>query len=273
MTAEKVSQGVFRVGQLQKVPLLLWFLEQQTGPTLVFTKTKHRADRVSRTLEVRGFTVTVLHANRSLNQRKAALEGFKRGTFRVLVATDIAARGIDVLDIQHVVNFDLPHVPEDYVHRVGRTARADRSGYAWSFASAEEAGQLRDIERLLKKAIPVIPLPDGLPEPISRPPLPPRHQPHPYARHPQQPFRPAQRSFGPPRASAPYGAPQRGPQRPPQARNDDWTPPDTGDVFYIQKKPFRRPASRGGSGGRSWGGPRRPGGFPQGRRSGPPRTS
>lgn len=257
VTAEKVSQGIFHVGQMQKVALLIWLLEQQQGPTLVFTKTKHRADRVARTLQVRGFTVTVLHANRSLNQRKAALEGFKRGTFRVLVATDIAARGIDVLDIQHVVNFDLPHVSEDYVHRVGRTARAERSGHAWSFVSSEESRQLRDIERLLRKPIPVIPLPTGLPEPAPRSALPPRHQPHPQQRHPQPQFRPAL-----PRPM--YGARDGGRRGDWGARGGtrsatpsvQWTPPDTGDTFYIQKTPRRMPM-RGGRGGRPGGSPGR----------------
>jgi len=253
VTADKVSQGVFRVSQLQKGALLLWLLEAQQGPTLVFTRTKHRADRVARMLQQRGFTVATLHANRSLNQRKAALEGFKRGTFRVLVATDIAARGIDVIDIAHVVNFDLPNVPDDYVHRVGRTARAERTGHAWSFAAPEESGQLRDIERLLKQPVPAMPLPPGLPQPAPYQALPPRHAPHPGQRHPQAPFRPARPEYadrrGPPQS---YSAPQ-GPPR------SEWTPPNTGDVFFIEKKPFRRPPSRGGPQGGQRGGP---GGFP-----------
>jgi len=273
VTAEKVTQGVFHVSQLQKTALLIWLLEQQTGPTLVFTKTKHRADRIARMLQGRGFTVAALHANRSLNQRIAALEGFKRGAFRVLVATDIAARGIDVIDIEHVVNFDLPHVPDDYVHRVGRTARAERSGHAWSFASSEEARQLRDIERLLKKPIPVIALPAGLPEPAPRPSLPPRHAPHPGMRHAQPQFRSAR----PPTASERRGPAQirREPRDfTPRARVPEWQPPTTGDVFFIEKKPMRRAqpfggqrsGSRGGSRGFSRGG----GGFrPQ--RGGPRR--
>ncbi|MBI4434820.1 DEAD/DEAH box helicase [Candidatus Uhrbacteria bacterium] len=253
VTAEKIDQGVFHIPQLQKIALLFWLLEQQPGPTLVFTRTKHRADRVARTLQQRGFTVATLHANRSLNQRKAALEGFKRGTFRVLVATDIAARGIDVIDIAHVVNFDLPHVPDDYVHRVGRTARAERSGHAWSFVAHEEARQLRDIERLLRKPIPVVPLPAGLPQPAPRPAFPSRHQPHPGMRHPQPQFRPAQ-----PRGAPPYRREDRGRGwAPPRASRTDWTPPDTGDVFFIEKRPMRRAQPfGGGQRGGSRGGPR-----------------
>ncbi|MDO8598655.1 MAG: DEAD/DEAH box helicase, partial [bacterium] len=267
VTAEKVSQGIFRVGQIQKTALLIWLLEQQTGPTLVFTKTKHRADRVARALQGRGFTIGVLHANRSLNQRIAALEGFKRGTFRVLVATDIAARGIDVIDIEHVVNFDLPHVPDDYVHRVGRTARAERSGHAWSFASQEEGRQLRDIERLLKKPIPVIPLPTGLPEPAPRAALPASHQPHPNQRHPQQRFRPPQSSWG-------AGSRSEQPQRRDAPRSPEWSPPNTSDVFFIEKRPMRRaqPFGGGGQRGGSQGGPsgfRRGGGGFRPQRGGP----
>ncbi|MFH1098692.1 MAG: DEAD/DEAH box helicase [Candidatus Uhrbacteria bacterium] len=280
VTVEKVSQGIFRVPQLQKIALLLWFLEQQAGPTLVFTRTKHRADRLARMLQQRGFTVAALHANRSLGQRRAALDGFKRGTFRVLVATDIAARGIDVVDIAHVVNFDLPHVPDDYVHRIGRTARAERSGHAWSFVASDEERQLRDIERLLRKTIPAIPIPVGLPEPAPRSSLPSRHAPHPGARHPQSQFRPPRSSSelerrgpsesGPQRVASmsarrpTYGAPHpttfRAAPRTP-ARNNDWTPPNTGSVFYITKRPMRRPQRGGGRGGS----PRGRGGFRGGR--------
>lgn len=272
MTAEKVSQGIFRVGQMQKMPLLIWLLEQQTGPTLVFTKTKHRADRVARTLQMRGFTVTVLHANRSLGQRKTALEGFKRGTFRVLVATDIAARGIDVIDIEHVVNFDLPHVAEDYVHRVGRTARAERSGHAWSFASQEEGGQLRDIERLLRKPIPLIPLPEGLlaPEPMAFVPRPQQRMGGQrmggrFSQRPMRaPFGGRGRGGVPQRPQSPSSRPERsGAERPRSQGRDEWTPTGGGDSFFIQKVPRRMPRSGGGrphgQGDRSQGGFRRGG--------------
>jgi ATP-dependent RNA helicase RhlE len=152
-TAERAFQQVFLVGQEEKTALLLALLEQDQLSTLVFTRTKRRADRVARSLLRGGHKVAVIHADRSQGQRRAALEGFRSGEHRVLVATDIAARGIDVADIGHVVNFDLPHVPEDYVHRIGRTARMEASGRASSFASPEEHDLLRGIEKFTRKMV------------------------------------------------------------------------------------------------------------------------
>ncbi|HEY6107029.1 MAG TPA: DEAD/DEAH box helicase [Anaeromyxobacteraceae bacterium] len=152
-TAERADQQVFLAGQGEKVPLLLALLEGDDLSTLVFTRTRRRADKVARSLDRAGHKVARIHADRSQAQRRVALEGFRQGTYRVLVATDIAARGIDVADIGHVVNFDLPHAPEDYVHRVGRTARMAASGRASSFASPEEMDMLRDIERLTRRVI------------------------------------------------------------------------------------------------------------------------
>ncbi|MFT3915087.1 MAG: DEAD/DEAH box helicase [Anaeromyxobacteraceae bacterium] len=153
-TAERADQRVFLATATEKLPLLLALLEEDGLSTLVFTRTKRRADKVAKALDRAGHKVTRIHADRSQGQRKQALEGFRSGQYRVLVATDIAARGIDVAEIGHVVNFDLPHVPEDYVHRVGRTARMDASGRASSFASPEEADQLRDIEKLTRRQLP-----------------------------------------------------------------------------------------------------------------------
>jgi len=152
-TAERALQQVFLVGQEEKTALLLALLEQDQLSTLVFTRTKRRADRVARSLMRSGHKVAVIHADRSQGQRQAALEGFRSGEHRVLVATDIAARGIDVAEIGHVVNFDLPHIPEDYVHRIGRTARMEASGRASSFASPEEHDLLRGIEKFTRKAV------------------------------------------------------------------------------------------------------------------------
>jgi ATP-dependent RNA helicase RhlE len=149
-TAERAVQHVFLASQEEKLPLLLALLDADDLSTLVFTRTKRRADKVWKTVDRAGHKVARIHADRSQGQRRMALEGFKDGTYRVLVATDIAARGIDVAEIGHVVNFDLPHVPEDYVHRVGRTARAAASGRASSFASPEEKDLLRGIERLTR---------------------------------------------------------------------------------------------------------------------------
>ncbi len=161
--AARAEQRVYRVPQAEKQPLLLALLAEDDLSTLVFTRTKHRTDKVARMLERSGHRVARLHSNRSQNQRQQALDGFKEGKFRVLVATDIAARGIDVAEIGHVVNFDLPHVPEDYVHRIGRTARVAASGKASSFCGPEETGLLRDIERLMRQPVPRAEVPRASP--------------------------------------------------------------------------------------------------------------
>ena len=145
----KVTQRLYQAQTQDKTPLLLKLLGEERGRTLVFTRTKHRADRVARAVGAAGHRVARLHADRSMSQRREALDGFRNGRYRVLIATDIAARGIDVPEIAHVVNFDLPHTAEDYIHRIGRTARAEASGRATSFAAPEERDQLRLIERHL----------------------------------------------------------------------------------------------------------------------------
>jgi ATP-dependent RNA helicase RhlE len=153
-TAARAEQHVFLAAQHEKLALLLTLLETDADTTLVFTRTKRRADKVWKSLARAGHKAARIHADRSQAQRRMALDGFKDGSYRVLVATDIAARGIDVAEIGHVVNFDLPHVAEDYVHRVGRTARASASGRASSFTSPEERELLQAIERLTRVAIP-----------------------------------------------------------------------------------------------------------------------
>jgi ATP-dependent RNA helicase RhlE len=162
-TAAKAEQAVYLIPQLDKPALLLHLLAQGDQTTLVFTRTKRRADKVARVVERAGHKVARIHADRSQAQRKHALEGFKSGRYRVLVATDIAARGIDVEEIGHVINFDLPHVPEDYVHRIGRTARAAASGEAMSFASPEELPLLKDIEKFTRSELPRRPIPTDSP--------------------------------------------------------------------------------------------------------------
>ena len=154
-TAAGVTQALHHTSHDRKTDLLVSLLRNESDTVLVFTRTKHRADRLGRALGSAGHKVAVLHGDRSLPQRRAALDGFKRGTFRVLVATDIAARGIDVANIGHVVNYDLPHCPEDYVHRIGRTARMHATGRATSFVTAEDHTQLRAIEQLLGQAVPL----------------------------------------------------------------------------------------------------------------------
>jgi len=153
-TAERAEQRVFLCDQEEKLPLLLALLSEDSLSTLVFTRTKRRADRVFKGVQRAGHKVARIHADRSQGQRRQALDGFKDGFYRVLVATDIAARGIDVTDIGHVIVFDLPHVPEDYVHRVGRTARAGAAGRASTFCSPEEAGLLLEVERLTRTELP-----------------------------------------------------------------------------------------------------------------------
>jgi ATP-dependent RNA helicase RhlE len=153
-TAARAEQLVFLADQHEKLALLLALLERDEVTTLVFTRTKRRADKVWKGIGRAGHKVARIHADRSQAQRRMALDGFKDGTYRVLVATDIAARGIDVAEIGHVVNFDLPHVAEDYVHRVGRTARAAASGRASTFTSPEERDLLAAIERLTRAQIP-----------------------------------------------------------------------------------------------------------------------
>jgi ATP-dependent RNA helicase RhlE len=153
--ASGIDQAVYPVAQELKTSLLLELLSSGTlARVLVFTRTKHRANRLADFLEKRGVSSARIHGNRSQNQRTLALEGFKRGKHKVLVATDIAARGIDVESLEHVVNFDVPMVPEDYIHRVGRTGRADETGEAFTFVSPEEESDLRAIERAIGRKLP-----------------------------------------------------------------------------------------------------------------------
>jgi ATP-dependent RNA helicase RhlE len=168
-TAERVTQGVMPVPQAAKQALLYHVLcDREIGRALVFTRTKHGADRVVKQLVKDGIDSAAIHGNKSQAQRERALGAFRAGTCRVLVATDIAARGIDVDGVTHVINFDLPNVPESYVHRIGRTARAGAAGIAISFCSGEERPYLRDIERLTRQSVPVLALPEGFaPDPAA----------------------------------------------------------------------------------------------------------
>jgi ATP-dependent RNA helicase RhlE len=128
---------------------------------LVFSRTKHGADKIVRQLAAAGIEASAIHGNKSQPQRERAIAAFKTGEVRVLIATDIAARGIDIPGVSHVVNFDLPDVPEQYVHRIGRTARAGADGIAIAFCDHEERGNLRDIERTTRQKLEVAPLPQG----------------------------------------------------------------------------------------------------------------
>ncbi|HYD72998.1 MAG TPA: helicase-related protein, partial [Candidatus Binatia bacterium] len=156
-TAERVEQAVIHVDQAKKQDLLHALLKDKAiKRALVFARTKHGADRVVKKLESAGFEAEAIHGNKSQGQRIRALDAFKKGHARLLVATEVAARGIDVDDITHVVNYDLPNVPEQYVHRIGRTARAGARGVAISFCAPDERAYLRDIEKLTKQAVPVM---------------------------------------------------------------------------------------------------------------------
>ena len=154
-TAERIAQRVIHVERAGKQALLADILKREpVDRALVFTRTKHGADRVVRGLQKSGIASEAIHGNKSQNQRERVLAAFRAGKIRTLVATDIAARGIDVDGVSHVVNFDLPNEPESYVHRIGRTARAGAEGIAISFCDREERAYLRDIERLIRKTIP-----------------------------------------------------------------------------------------------------------------------
>ena len=165
---EKIAQELFFVPHMEKLDLLLKLLGEYSGSVLVFTRTKFIAKRIALSLRNKGHQAVEIHSNRSLSQRREALSGFKAGRYRVMVATDIAARGIDVSGIEVVINYDLPEKAEDYVHRIGRTARAGREGRAISFATPDQKGNVRDIERLMRITLPIAggTVPEGEPRPV-----------------------------------------------------------------------------------------------------------
>jgi len=155
-TAETIDQTIYFVEKNDKKHLLVKLLKDpKIKSALVFTRTKHGADKVVKDLLKAGYTAEAIHGNKAQNARQRALNNFKAGTTRVLIATDIAARGIDVDSLSHVINYEMPNVPETYVHRIGRTGRAGMSGIAFSFCDEEEMAYLRDIQKLIKKQIPV----------------------------------------------------------------------------------------------------------------------
>jgi ATP-dependent RNA helicase RhlE len=169
-TAEKVQQFVYFVSKPDKRKLLDWMLRQKMGkePVLVFTRTKHGADRVARDMVKMGHTAEAIHGDKAQNARQRALNNFKTGKTRVLVATDIAARGIDIDQLAFVLNYELPNVPETYVHRIGRTGRAGNEGTAFSFCMDDEKPYLKDIQKLIRKEVAILETPPNLvSEPVA----------------------------------------------------------------------------------------------------------
>jgi len=154
-TVDKIKQRIVRVDKNKKTYLLIQLItDGDWQQVLVFTRTKHGANRLTKKLIEKGISAAAIHGNKSQGARTKALAGFKDGSIRIMVATDIAARGLDIPLLPHVVNFELPNIPEDYVHRIGRTGRAGANGEAISLVCAEETAYLRDIEKLLQEKLP-----------------------------------------------------------------------------------------------------------------------
>jgi ATP-dependent RNA helicase RhlE len=190
-TAEKVDQAVYFVSKKGKSKLLIHLLKSEPfGSVLVFSRTKHGANKIVKLLDKADIRADAIHGNKSQGARQRALGNFKSGHTKVLIATDIAARGIDIDELSHVVNFDLPNIPETYIHRIGRTGRAGASGKALSFCDIEERAYLHDIQKLINQKIPVVtdhPFPDDgtveVPKSTARP------------SKPAKPSRPKQKSW------------------------------------------------------------------------------
>jgi len=191
-TVEKIAQSLYHVDKHGKFPLLRKLLQDPAlKRTLVFTRTKRGANKVAEQLNMNFVKADAIHGNKAQSARERALENFKRGLSRVLVATDIAARGIDVDGVTHVVNYDMPDVPENYVHRIGRTARAGTEGVAIAFCAPDEREELHAVEKLIRLRIPVKPVPPGISHPApagAAPAARPAQAAHPHPQHhPQQP--------------------------------------------------------------------------------------
>jgi ATP-dependent RNA helicase RhlE len=216
-TADKVEQSAYRVPKEHKRHLLAHLIKEgDWHQVLVFTRTKHGANRLTQQLERAGITAMAIHGNKSQNARVRALEDFKENRITALVATEVAARGLDIKELPHVVNYELPNVPEDYVHRIGRTARAGSTGAAISLVSPDELSYLKDIEKLLKRSVEFAPTPKfeikegSHPTRAERDGEPREHQPHQDPRRRPEHRRPrTQRPHG--RAGAGHGGQRRAP--------------------------------------------------------------
>ena len=250
-TAETITQHVYHVDRVNKNPLMVHILKDTSiKNVLVFTETKHGADKVTKFLIEKGISAEAIHGNKSQNNRQRALSNFKEQTTRVLVATDIASRGIDIDALEYMINYDIPNISETYVHRIGRTGRAGARGVAYSFCEHDDLQFLIDIEKLISQKIPVI---DDHPFPKSNFTLsPPKQQGRGGQGRTQQPRREASSA---PRGSAPqrrdHHAPQKStPSRAPSSPNSS-ARPSTGSrpPQRSSGRPAPRPsAPRGGSG-------------------------
>jgi ATP-dependent RNA helicase RhlE len=265
-TVERVEQRLIHVDRGAKAELLAEVLRAEPiDRVLVFTRTKHGADKVVRALAKSGLDAAAIHGNKSQGQRERVLAAFRTGSVRTLIATDIAARGIDVEGISHVVNYDLPNIPESYVHRIGRTARAGADGIAISFCDAEERPFLRDIEKLIRMSIPATDRrsqrdgsraaaagaaqPSHVPQQRKAPPGRARTQPNnhrhrdgeqPQQRRAQQ----AQRPHGPKHNG--QQKPSRGQQQPRQSTSSDGSISSVAFLQHKQRPQKQRPHARSG---------------------------
>ena len=242
-TAEKVEQSAYRVPKEHKRHLLAHLIKEGNWhQVLVFTRTKHGANRLTQQLERAGVTAMAIHGNKSQNARVRALEDFKDNKITALVATEVAARGLDIKELPHVVNYELPNVPEDYVHRIGRTARAGSTGAAVSLVSPDEVSLLRDIEKLLKRAVDFAPTPkfeikEGSHTPRSESREPGEYQPHQDPRRRPEHRRPRPQHGGRPHAHAKHSEPGR-------ASHDSYA-----ELSHDQKQPQAHREGDRGHGG------------------------
>jgi ATP-dependent RNA helicase RhlE len=289
-TAERIDQHLFMVQQDEKLSLLEMILKGRhpvpgtIERVLIFTRTKHGADRVVKRLEQSGIEANAIHGNKSQPQRQRALDEFRKGRVPVLIATDVAARGIDIPGVSHVINYELPNVPEQYVHRIGRTARAGKDGVAIAFCAEDERAYLKDIRKVTGAELERLPLPDnfravvegeGPTKPAARTPMK-RVNPRPLGQRPQGDRKPANENRGD-RAAQGERRPQQGDRRPDGDRKPQGERRPEGDRRAFGSKPGgnsggdRRPGGGGrpsGGGGNGGGGNRgrgRPGGGGGGR--------
>jgi len=281
--AERVEQELFIVDRGEKNALLAKLLDKYWGSVLLFVRTKHNAKKIARAIREMPHSASEIHSNRSLAQRRDALDGFKSGKYRVLVATDIAARGIDVTGIELVINYDLPDEDENYVHRIGRTGRAGQPGRAITFASPDQGRDVRNIEKLIRMPLTRVQLPDvaavdfgadAAPRPASSAR---RQGGRPQSRgqggRPQQQRsqgnRPPQRDQGPRQPAREQGPAERQ-ARPPQQEQAGQRPPRQEGPRRQDGRPERPPRGRGQDFGRTGGRGQRPGGRSEAPRDGRP---